>query len=52
MARTVFLISDWPENLGEEVKVLDIKPGESDEEAIARAQTLYSAEDEFIVRDT
>ena len=48
--RVVFGISDWPESFGEEFEIIDVREGETDQDAIQRAKELYDPELECIVK--
>lgn len=50
-ARAVFGISNWPESLGEEFLVFRVLPAETDAEAITRAESAYSPDIEFIIKE-
>lgn len=49
--RVVFGISDWPENMGEEFAIFQVRVGETDEEAIERAREAYDSDTECIIRE-
>lgn len=48
--RRVYCVGQWPEDNYADFVVFDVKEGETDEEAIKRAQTVYSEEDEFYIK--
>jgi hypothetical protein len=41
MRRVVYGISDWPESFGKEFEIVDVRPDETDEQAITRAKSHY-----------
>lgn len=49
--RAVFGVSNWPESLGEEFLVFKVLPAETDAEAITRAESAYSPDTEFIIKE-
>ena len=49
--RAVFVVSNWPESLGEEFLVFKVLPAETDAEAITRAESAYSPDTEFIIKE-
>ena len=49
MTRVVMGINDWPENGQDDFIITIVKPGESDEEAIARGKELYSLDQECYI---
>jgi len=51
MKRIVMCVGTWPEDGYKDFYVCDVKPGESDEQAIMRAKGYYNDKDEFYVID-
>ena len=49
MKRVVMCKNDWPEPDQEDFSVFEVRPEETDEQAIQRAQQAYSPEDEFYI---
>lgn len=48
--RTVWCVGTWPEENYADFEVFDVRPGESDEDAIKRAQEAYSEDEEFYIQ--
>ena len=49
--RTVMCVCPWPEDKSADFEVTDVKPGESDEDAIKRAQAAYGTANKFYIKD-
>lgn len=49
--RMVFGVSDWPEEYGKEFEICEVRPGETDDQAIARARKSYSPDLECVIRE-
>ena len=50
MKRMVFGVNDWPEADQTYFAIIEVKEGESDENAILRAQSLYSPDLECYIK--
>lgn len=49
MTKIVMCVSTWPEADQQDFEVFAVRPGETDEQAISRAEIAYSKEDEFYI---
>lgn len=46
--KVVMCVSTWPEE-NEDFEVFEVRPGESDQEAIRRAEEAYSPKEQFYI---
>lgn len=51
MRRMVFGVNDWPETDQTNFAIVEVKEGESDEDAITRAQSHYSPDLECYIKE-
>lgn len=51
MRRVVFGVSNWPEAGQKDFAIVEVQPGESDSEAIARAKSHYSPDLECYIKE-
>ena len=49
--RTVMCVGTWPEDNYADFEVCDVRPGESDQDAINRAIQLYGPNQKFYIKE-
>jgi len=49
--RIVMCVGTWPEDDHSDFEVFDVRSGESDEDAIKRAEKAYSDKDNFYIKE-
>lgn len=49
--RMVYGVNTWPEEDQEDFEIFEVKPNETDEQAISRAKAAYSDELECYIKD-
>ena len=49
--KAIYFLSDWPEELGEEILVTYVRKDEQDSDAILRAMELCGADKEYYIKD-
>lgn len=51
MTKVVMCVGTWPEDNYRDFEVCEVEEGESDEQAIKRAEEMYSPEDTFYIAE-